>query len=267
MHYGERLLPQALDEHSRNDPARVYASIARSLDLAQGFRDVTMREMACAVDSIAWWLEARIGKSEKFETLAYMGVSDLRYPIFCLAGMKCGWQVILHSILADLQGCGTNSYKVLLLSPHNSVVQNRSLLERTHCRLLFHTTDLIDKIALLQGETSELSTNIVQPLDEILASQSQPYPYFKTFAETRNDPALILHSSGSTGNPKLITVTHGTFSVTDNDRNMPVPPGRRAQNGAQFNFEGSGRFFSCFPPYHVSTWPIYICEGRCLIGS
>jgi len=54
-----------------------------------------------------------------------------------------------------------------------------------------------------------------------------------------------------TGSPKLVTMTHGTFSVTDNDRNMPVPEGRRAQNAAQFNFEDGGRFFSCFPPYHV----------------
>lgn len=251
--YGERLLPQALDEHCRHDPARVYASIARSVDLAQGFRDVTMRDMASAVDSVAWWLESRIGRSEKFETLAYMGVSDLRYPIFCLAGMKCGWQVAQNSILVDLQVYGTNSYKVLLLSPHNSVVQNRSLLERTRCSLLLHTTELLDKIAILQGEASELLTKTVQSLDEILANESQPYPYYKTFAEARSDPALILHSSGSTGNPKLIKMTHGTFSVTDNDRNMPIPPGRRAQNGAQFNFDGGGRFFSCFPPYHVSA--------------
>ena len=108
--YGERLLPQALDEHSRHDPTRVYASIARSIDLAQGFRDVTMREMAYAVDFIAWQLETRIGKSEKFETLAYMGVSDLRYPIFCLAGMKCGWQVAKHSVIANIRGDGTDSY-------------------------------------------------------------------------------------------------------------------------------------------------------------
>lgn len=46
-------------------------------------------------------------------------------------------------------------------------------------------------------------------------------------------------------------MTHGTFSVTDNDRFMPTPQGRKPQNGAQFNFEGGGRFYSCFPPYHV----------------
>lgn len=54
------------------------------------------------------------------------------------------------------------------------------------------------------------------------------------------------------GDPKLITMTHGTFSCTDNDRNMPVPDGRSAQNAAQFNFQQGGKFYSCFPPYHVS---------------
>lgn len=53
------------------------------------------------------------------------------------------------------------------------------------------------------------------------------------------------------GNPKLVTLTHGSIAVIDNDRNIPVPKGRNHQNAAQFNFEGGGRFYSCFPPYHV----------------
>lgn len=91
--YGERLLPQVLDELANNDPNRVYASYAKSADISEGFRHVTVKEMASAVDSLAWWIEARIGKSNNFGTLAFIGASDLRYPILCLAGMKCGWKV------------------------------------------------------------------------------------------------------------------------------------------------------------------------------
>ena len=90
--YGERLLPQVLDRYARSDPKRVYASYALSSDLSQGFRDVTMEEMACAVDSFAWWIRGILGESDHFETVAYMGIADLRYPIVCLAGIKCGWK-------------------------------------------------------------------------------------------------------------------------------------------------------------------------------
>jgi len=93
--YGQRLLPQVLDELANNNPSRVYASYAKSADISEGFRHVTVKEMASAVDSLAWWIEARIGTSDSFETLAFMGASDLRYPILCLAGMKCGWKVTI----------------------------------------------------------------------------------------------------------------------------------------------------------------------------
>ena len=55
------------------------------------------------------------------------------------------------------------------------------------------------------------------------------------------------------GNPKLITMTHGSFSVVDNGRSIPVPPGRVAQNSQLFDFgPDGGRFYAPFPPYHVS---------------
>ena len=90
--YGERLLPQVVDEYAQTHPQRVYASYAKSADLTHGFRDVTMEEVARGVNHCAWWMEERLGIPEKFETLAYMGASDLRYPILCLAGIKCGWK-------------------------------------------------------------------------------------------------------------------------------------------------------------------------------
>lgn len=91
--YGARLLPQVVDQLAASDPTRVYASIPVSSDLSAGFRDVTILNMAAAVDSFAWWLESHIGRSSQFETLSYMGVSDIRYAIVFLAAVKCGYKV------------------------------------------------------------------------------------------------------------------------------------------------------------------------------
>ncbi len=47
-------------------------------------------------------------------------------------------------------------------------------------------------------------------------------------------------------------MTHGTFSATDLDRNMPTPLGRRAQNAALYQSNFGGEAYSCFPPYHLA---------------
>ena len=91
--YGSRLLPQVVDQLSRSDPTRVYATFPLSSDLSRGFRDVTMLEIAQSINKLAWWIEMNLGRSTVFETIAYIGPSDLRYAIVFLAAVKCGYKV------------------------------------------------------------------------------------------------------------------------------------------------------------------------------
>ena len=93
--YGKRLIPQIVDDLARSDPNRLYASFPLSTNLSDGFRDVSFRELARAADATAWWLEKQIGRSDSTDTIAYMGISDIRYAIIFLAGVKCGYKVIL----------------------------------------------------------------------------------------------------------------------------------------------------------------------------
>ena len=91
--YGARLLPQVVDELAQSNPNRVYMSVPKTAVVAQGFRDVTMREMAQAANHMAWWMEEHFGRGKEFETVAYMGVPDVRYPVLFLAAVKCGYKV------------------------------------------------------------------------------------------------------------------------------------------------------------------------------
>ena len=91
--YGSRLLPQVVDQLSQSDPTRVYATFPLSSDLPRGFRDVSMLEIARAVNKLAWWIEMNLGRSTVFETVAYIGPSDLRYAIVFLTAVKCGSKV------------------------------------------------------------------------------------------------------------------------------------------------------------------------------
>lgn len=92
--YGERLLPQVLDEFATFQPGRLYATIpCVENDLSQGFRDVTTKDMAHCVSVLAYWLQGLHGRSSDFETICYLGIPDLRGAMIFLAAVKCGYKV------------------------------------------------------------------------------------------------------------------------------------------------------------------------------
>lgn len=51
-----------------------------------------MQQLAHAISYAAWWLDGQIGRSDHVEVIAYLGVSDIRYPILLFAAIKCGYQ-------------------------------------------------------------------------------------------------------------------------------------------------------------------------------
>ncbi|KAK4921314.1 hypothetical protein LTR66_016681, partial [Elasticomyces elasticus] len=91
--WGSRLLPMVADQLAAEDPYKIYASVAKTTNIADGFRDVTILELTNAVNFMAWWLEEYFGRSDSFETIAYIGVSDIRYNVIFLAAVKCGYKV------------------------------------------------------------------------------------------------------------------------------------------------------------------------------
>lgn len=92
--YGERLVVQVMDELASKTPERIWATITRSqYDVDEGFRDITVRQLADAVNGTAWFIHDQFGKSSTFEVVAYLGVSDVRYAIYMFGAIKTGHQV------------------------------------------------------------------------------------------------------------------------------------------------------------------------------
>jgi acyl-CoA synthetase (AMP-forming)/AMP-acid ligase II len=92
--YGRRLVPVAVDDFAAEQPDKIFAYFPKSSNVKDGFINVTYSALARAIDRTAWWLEERLGgRSTTFETLAYIGPSDLRYTILMVAAVKTGYKV------------------------------------------------------------------------------------------------------------------------------------------------------------------------------
>lgn len=85
------------------------------------------------------------------------------------------------------------------------MAQNHNLLERTQCTKLLYSVEMTRTVEALQRQEVDLAMIEIQSLDDILLQKSQPFPFEKTFAEAASDPALIIHSSGSTGNSHVLS--------------------------------------------------------------
>lgn len=91
--YGSRLLPVVVDETAKRQPDLPYAYVPISSNVGDGFKAITFHEIAAATDHMAAWIHQNLGRSTSFDTIAYMGLGDLRYVVVFLAAVKCGYKV------------------------------------------------------------------------------------------------------------------------------------------------------------------------------
>lgn len=97
---GERLLANSIDYYAANDPSRVWASVASDKEQSTGgFKNITSADLAIAINHAAWWLTKNIcTNGTAFETIAYAGPKDARYPIIALAAVKSRKRVSQSSL-------------------------------------------------------------------------------------------------------------------------------------------------------------------------
>lgn len=86
-------MPSVVDEIARQTPSLTYASIPLTTSINDGFKDVSFSDVASATNYVAAWIDRTLGPSSNFDTIAYMGLGDLRYVVVFLAAVKCGYKV------------------------------------------------------------------------------------------------------------------------------------------------------------------------------
>jgi len=89
----QRVIPTAIDEIAHRSPNAVFASISKTSNPANGYRDVTYRVYADTIDRAALLLEESIKGKDHGEAIGYIGPSDLRYVILAIAAVKINMKV------------------------------------------------------------------------------------------------------------------------------------------------------------------------------
>ncbi|KAF7863237.1 hypothetical protein EAF04_007319 [Stromatinia cepivora] len=210
LNRANRLLPHVLEEEARKNPQRVVAMVAKTSDISMGFNELTAGQFLHAVDFTAHWIDSHKVDSSPAETFAFIGSQDFRYPIIEFAAMKTGNPLLLPRVW-------------------NALANTISLLTATKSTKLFYASQHSDLAARIVGVLPYLKTYEVPSLQEMIVENTEPYPYNKSWDTHKDEIAVIIHTSGSTGAPKPKNYSHEFLSsFINNTMLFPEVPGRIA---------------------------------------
>nr|POF19877.1 non-canonical non-ribosomal peptide synthetase fub8 [Quercus suber] len=164
-------LPRAVAQLAKTNGNGTWASIPRSAELTQGWRNVTYQELCHAMDGMARWLDQNIGSIPQQAVISYMGT--------------------------------------------------------TGCKILLFSEGVEPHIKLLASVLPDVRTLQIPLFDDLCELGARFAPYEDKYDEAEDSHVLILHTSGSTGLPKPIYVSHGGIAASvPNFTNKQTTSGR-----------------------------------------
>lgn len=150
----------------------------------------------------------------------------------------------------------------MFLSPRNSLEGHLAVLDNSDCTLWLLPSQRLGRVEQIL-EKRELTVHPMPELLDLLDKEDVDiYPYRKTFTDARQDPFVVLHTSGSTGLPKPVVVPNGSLATPDAHHLLAPIEGRLTQTQL---FMTPRRAYSTFPNFHVSFLPTL--EVSSLISS
>ncbi|PVI02245.1 acetyl-CoA synthetase-like protein [Periconia macrospinosa] len=231
----DELLPHIIDNLATFGPNAPFAMYPNSpLTYSDGYRTVTYKELANAVNGLAWWLDANLGPSTTFEVLAYVGPNDVRYFAFMLAAVKAG-------------------YVAFLTSPRNSAATQSALFEQLNCKTLLKSSPTPPPAELILKACPVKHLHIPS-VEDLLQKEYPHYSYKKYFPAASSEPFVILHTSGSTGTPKPVIWTHDTIAIGCNLASLKPLSGVTTLS----QLLKGRRILITFPPYHAACIGIIV---------
>ncbi|KAI0809655.1 hypothetical protein GGR55DRAFT_689386 [Xylaria sp. FL0064] len=240
--FGRRLLPHVIDDLASKRVDQECFSIPRTSNPEDGWKPITFKAYATAINYLSHNIIEKCGcpEPDTYPTLAYIGPNDARYVAFCLAAMKTG-------------------YKALFISPRNSHDAQMNLFEATDCRIICFPDShraVVDPWIKQKG----MQIMMVDSLEDCFAPRDVPhFPYDKTFEEAEWTPAVVLHTSGSTGHPNPFIAMHGLLAAFDAYHDFSDWNECRKFN--QVWSETPERLFAPFPLFHAGGLYLFMCRA------
>ncbi|KAI2625808.1 acetyl-CoA synthetase-like protein [Hypoxylon sp. NC1633] len=237
--FGRRLLANVIDETAQKEPHRECFSFPRSSDPKDGWRVITFKEYANAINHISHIIVEKCGHppAGTIPTLAYIGPNDARYVVLLIAAIKAG-------------------YAAFFISPRNPSEAQIELFNKTDCRYICFADSYRSTVKpWIQERPMEAIE--VPPVDDWFPSHEvEHFPYTKTFDEAEWDPLAVLHTSGSTGMPKPVVIKQGMVAINDAYHNLPDWKGHKTFIRAWC--EDSKRTWHPFPLFHAGGLYLFL---------
>ena len=106
-------------------------------------------------------------------------------------------------------------------SPRNRTEVQIALLEKLDCHTIATPEQMSDTASAVLKKRS--MKKVTLPNVEFFLNESsvEQYPYSKTWEEARKDPYVVMHSSGTTGTPKVLILKQGTVAAHDAFQRFP----------------------------------------------
>lgn len=223
-------LPSAVEQLAKDFPNNTWITVPRDAELTQGWRDLTYRHLAHAVDGMSKWIESTFGLGRRnVDVAAYIGLNDVLYGVAEMALMKAG-------------------YKALLPSPRNSQEGQASLFKTTKCSILIHSKGVDSHVESIKSALPDLRTLEIPSFDDLCQFGSKDGE-FSEVPSGDHDQVLVLHTSGSTGLPKPIYHTHASIYTIAAAKELHAPEGR--QNAQDAFLESDKLLLSPAPFFHM----------------
>ena len=189
----DALLPHTVDHLAEVSPSAPYALYPNSpTTYNDGYRTVTYKDFANAINGFAWWLKEHLGPTKDFEVLAYIGPNDVRYTALCLGAVKAGYVVGPTVSDASLLSFFTDQIiQAFFTSPRNSVAAHGALFETLKCRTLLTPDPTPPATQQILG-THPMKHLTVPDVSYFVDKEHPHYPYDKTYESAYSEPLGVV---------------------------------------------------------------------------
>ncbi|KAJ5759629.1 hypothetical protein N7520_006785 [Penicillium odoratum] len=199
LEHGKRILTAVIEQRAKDDASEPWLSVpVDETNLSMGYKDLTFWQLNNAANRAAYWMSENLPTGEPFQCFAYTGPKDLRYPILAVAAAKVQKVMVLPSPL---------------VTPEAQL----QILEKKGCTLYLRPDEMTEPVAGILKGTSHIKP-ITIPALEYFLNDTEASP---SWAEGKDDPWLVFHTSGTTGNPKPVTYSHQMMAGVEVAASLP----------------------------------------------